>query len=96
MSKYNFKCMKCNQVNLVKINILEFTSKSIDDIISKLICTECESEGTFNRVFGSISSKVWKNKEEIMQEVKVEARKIAEKVRLGDVSAIREVYGEEN
>ena len=31
-----------------------------------------------------------------MQEVKVEARKIAEKVRLGDVSAIREVYGEEN
>ncbi len=96
MPKYNFKCMECNEINIMNISILEFTSKPIDNIITKLICTKCETKGLFIRTFGSVSSKVWKSKEEIVQEVKEEARKVAEKVRLGDVSAIREVYGEEN
>jgi hypothetical protein len=88
--------MECNEINIMKVSVLEFTTRPIDDITAKLICTKCETKGLFVRTFGSISSKVWKGKAEVVQEAKEEARKIAEKVRLGDVAAIREVYGEEN
>jgi len=47
------------------------------------------------RIFGATSSKITKDKEALMMEIKEESRKIADEVRSGNANTIRQIYGEE-
>jgi len=58
-------------------------------------CTSCSDNTKFIRIFGATSSKITKDKETLMMEIKEESRKIADEVRAGNTNTIRQIYGEE-
>jgi hypothetical protein len=91
MANYNFTCNKCGYEKLISMSISEFSKwKECDD---NFICQKC-TYGKLIREFEASSSKVSKDKGQLLQEIKDEVRRTAERVRMGDASAIRDIYGE--
>jgi DNA-directed RNA polymerase subunit M/transcription elongation factor TFIIS len=91
MANYNFTCNKCGDEKLISMSISEFSKwKECDD---NFICQKC-TYGKLIREFEASSSKVSKDKGQLLQEIKDEVRRTAERVRMGDASAIRDIYGE--
>jgi urease alpha subunit len=57
-------------------------------------CEKCKDRAQFVRIFGTTSSNIIRSKEEILADVKEDARKMVEKIKLGDTKTILDVYGE--
>jgi hypothetical protein len=74
--------------------ILEYLTLSSESSLLYKECKKCNTVCEFIRIFNPSSSKISKGKEEIMAEVKEDARKIVNKIKLGDTRAISDVYGE--
>ena len=77
------------------MSVSEFLSLNSEKDFEFRKCKECKIISEFVRIFSSTSSKISRGKDEILARTKEEARKIVEKVKLGDVRAINDVYGEE-
>ena len=74
--------------------ILEYLTLSSENMLYNKKCEKCNTVCEFVRIFNSSSSKISKGKEEMMAEAKEDARKIVNKIKLGDTKAILDVYGE--
>jgi len=85
MPKYNFKCSDCGY-NIQK-NMQMSELKSFDKT-----CLDCGSQ--MAQHIPSFSSKVRVSKEEMIDNAKAEAKKLADKVRAGDQKLISQIYGE--
>ena len=95
MAKYKYSCSKClSEVNF-NFAIKEYLDLKKTDYFKKIKCSNCNDICEFTQTFGSLSSKISKDKETILGEIKEEARKIADKVRSGNSRAIRNIYGED-
>ena len=95
MATYAYKCRTCKIVMKLSFSIIEFLKLSDSGHFDDMYCTNCSDNTKFTRIFGSTSSKITKDKEALMMEIKEESRKISDKVRSGDINTIRQVYGEE-
>jgi len=73
-------------------SILEFQDLNKNKFKSKK-CKNCNNNN-FVRIYESVSSKISRSSQEIVEKMKEEARSIVEKVKNGDQHAIRDVYGE--
>jgi len=87
MANFTFKCEKCNYILNIILNPSDYNNKK------DIYCSSCK-ESTMKRVFSSPSSSIRRTKDEILANAKEEAKKIAQKVRDGDQSLIRDIYGE--
>ena len=94
MAKYNFKCEKCDAAAAITMSISDYLSLDNKNMLYDQKCRKCDAVSRFIRIFNPSSSKISKGKEEILKEVKEDARKIVNKIRLGDTRTISDVYGE--
>ena len=95
MAIYTYKCRTCKIVTNLSFSIPKFLKLSNSGHFDDMYCANCSDNTKFMRIFGATSSKITKDKEALMMEIKEESRKISDKVRAGDVNTIRQVYGEE-
>ena len=91
MANYNFKCNNCQEEQVLTMCISDFAAWKQNK--KNLSCNNC-SNGQLSRLFEPLASKVSKDKEQMLQEIREEVRKTADKIRAGDISAIRDIYGE--
>lgn len=94
MANYTYKCGGCNEVANLSYKVSEYASLVCSGHFDFMWCNKCLSNQKFMRIFGETSSRITKDKETLMLDIKEEARKISEKVKLGDQKLIREIYGE--
>jgi len=85
MPVYEYKCEKCDVI------IEEF--QKVDDPPLK-ICSKCS--GILKKLFsiGTISVEYGNPKEKFENDIKPEARKIAERIKAGDEKAAADFFGE--
>jgi hypothetical protein len=95
MAIYTYKCRVCKIVTNLSFSIPKFLKLSDSGHFEAMYCTNCSDNTKFTRIFGATSSKIIKDKEALMMEIKEEARKISDEVRAGNTNTIRQVYGEE-
>ena len=95
MATYTYKCRSCEIMINMSFSIPKFLKLSTSGHFDSMYCTNCSDNTKFTRIFGTTSSKITKDKETVMMELKEEARKISDEVRAGNSSAIRQVYGED-
>jgi len=95
MAKYNFKCSSCAGVETMTMSVLEFLSSKDKGFFENRGCNHCKEKTNFIRIFASTSSKVSRGRDEILARAKEDARKIVEKVKLGDTRTILNIYGED-
>jgi len=79
----------------VSFSIPKFLKLSSSGHFDDMYCDNCSDNAKFIRIFGTTSSKITKDKETLMKEIKEEARKISNEVRAGNNKTIRQVYGED-
>lgn len=94
MAKYKYSCTNCSAEVEYSLSIALYLELKNSDHFNQVECSNCGEVCEFKQVFGTLSSKIKKDKQTIMSEVKDEARKIANKVRSGDSRTIRNIYGE--
>lgn len=92
MPNYNLICKKCNSVMELSCSISDFQYSNKNNF-ENIFCKSCNAN-SFERIYGSISGKISRSSQEIVQQVREDARKLVEKVKSGDQHAIRDVYGE--
>lgn len=92
MPTYNIKCMDCQNNQILSCSIIDFQFSNKNKF-KNINCRNC-GRSNFVRIYETISSKISKSSQEIVEKVREEARSIVEKVRNGDQHAIRDVYGE--
>jgi ribosomal protein S27E len=92
MAAYNLVCKECSDQTTIMLSISEFQSHNKTNFLN-LKCKSCGSNN-IGRIYGNISSKISRSSEEIVAQVREDARNIVEKVKQGDIHAIRDVYGE--
>tara|TARA_Y100000034_G_scaffold115897_1_gene153588 strand:- start:91 stop:363 length:273 start_codon:yes stop_codon:yes gene_type:complete len=90
MPKYNFKCKECNNYFIIEKSVKEYISTK-----ASIRCKECSSE-KIHSVINFFTSSISKTRNEIESSARDDARKISEKIKNGDLNAIREIYGEES
>jgi hypothetical protein len=95
MAIYTYKCRACKIATNLSFPIPKFLKLSNAGHFDDMYCPNCSDNTKFIRIFGATSSKITKDKETLMMEIKEEARKISDEVRAGNTNAIRQVYGEE-
>ena len=88
MPNYIFDCSGCHQQRNIGMSISEYMEMRD----SGFYCT-CGEKLT--QRFGFLSSSIKKGSQEMMEEIKEEARAIVKKISDGDVQTVREIYGEE-
>ena len=91
MATYNYECSSCSDIKTLNLSISEFV-RTKDSLLTST-CEKC-GEKKFSRIFEPLSSKVKRDRDEIAADAKEESRKLAEKVRMGDQKAIRDIYGD--
>ena len=94
MPTYNFTCDKCDFVSSFAMSVDSF--KQSKNGLNNIFCKNCGEKEELTRLFTPTFGKIWKGKHELMADIKEDVKKIVKKVRSGDQSAIREIYGEEN
>ncbi len=94
MANYNLKCKDCNEEEIVSLPVSEFLNLKDSRSFYLKKCKKCNAETQFVRNFKPASSKISKDRQELMSLAKEEARKIVEKVNMGDTKTILDVYGE--
>jgi len=95
MAIYTYKCRTCKIVMNLSFSIPKFLKLSNSGHFDDMYCCNCSDNAKFTRIFGATSSKITRDKETLMAEIKEEARKISDEVRAGNKNTIRQVYGEE-
>ena len=95
MAVYNFKCEECGARVSLSCSVSKFQQLKQEDFFKNMDCDKCLNKQKFLRVFGNTSSKISKDQQRMLEEIREEARKITEKVKSGDQNMIRQVYGEE-
>lgn len=95
MAIYTYKCRTCETETNLSFSIPSFLKLSVSGHFDEMYCTNCSDNTKFMRIFGTTSSKITKDKETLMAEIKEESRKIADEVRSGNTNTIRQIYGEE-
>jgi len=92
MPTYNIKCIDCKNEQTLSCTIIDFQSINKNKF-KNIICKKC-GNSNFNRIYNTISSKVSKSSQEIVEKAREEARNIVEKIKNGDQHTIRDIYGE--
>lgn len=95
MAIYTYKCRACEATVDLSFSIPEFLELSNIGHFDKMHCSCCSKNEKFIRIFGDTSSKINKDKETLLMDIKEDARKIVDKINSGDENMIRQVYGEE-
>lgn len=95
MAIYTYKCRKCETTVDLSYSIPEFLKLSSAGHFSDMHCVNCSNNEKFIRIFGDTSSKIIKDKETLLMDIKEDARKMVDKIKSGDENMIRQVYGEE-
>jgi hypothetical protein len=72
------------------MSISEFKNNEIINIK----CYSCSSH-KLRRNFSQVFSQIDRSSEDILEDIKIEAKKLAEKIKAGDSSTMSEVYGDE-
>lgn len=92
MPSHKFRCNNCKNLVSVYFSISEFLK--IKDNPEQ--CKECLS-GLMLRDFLSIGSlsKIQRSSEDIIEDIRTEAREIADKIREGDSKLFENIYGED-
>ena len=96
MATYTYKCQKCDTGTSLSMAIEEFLKLSENNYFENMYCDVCSNNQNFIRIFGNTCSKISKDKETLMMDIKEDARKIVNKVKNGDQNMIRQVYGEDS
>jgi len=94
MAKYNYKCSKCDSTELYVLSVVNFLTFKSNNYFDNKKCKNCGDMAEFVRIFDPTSSKISRDKEQILAEVKEDARKIVEKVKSGNTRAILDIYGD--
>tara|TARA_Y100000034_G_scaffold123623_1_gene170624 strand:+ start:831 stop:1109 length:279 start_codon:yes stop_codon:yes gene_type:complete len=91
MPEYLFKCDDCSLSKSLNISISEFLHLN-DNLIDN---SECKGSCLYKnkRVFKDISSKIERDQNDRIVELKEESRKIVSKVKQGDLKTIENIYG---
>ena len=95
MATYTYKCNKCETSKNLSFSVKEFLRLSQSNELDKMYCEVCLNNENFIRIFGETCSKISKDKERMLMDIKEDAKKIVNKVKTGDQKMIRQVYGEE-
>ena len=95
MAIYTYKCRACKATTDLSLSIHEFLELSRIDHFDEMYCNNCLNNEKFIRIFGETSSKISKDKETLLMDIKEDARKIVNKINAGDENMIRQVYGED-
>ena len=93
MPRYDFNCKTCNVISTITLSIDQF--KGLKNTENVIFCKNCGESEKMSRIFSPSFGKIWKGKEEILSSIKEDVNKIVKKVKSGDQSAIREIYGDE-
>jgi hypothetical protein len=90
MPDYLFKCENCNNQKKINMSINEF-------LIFKKENHHCSCDNVtlLKQVVFTPYSRVEKNKEEVVSEAKMEAKKIVEKINRGDEKTIVDYCGDQ-
>jgi hypothetical protein len=94
MATYTYECRTCKVMRNLSFSIPKFLTLSDSGHFDDMYCTDCSNNTKFTRIFGDTSSKITKDKETMMIEIKEESRRISNEVRAGNEKTIRQVYGE--
>tara|TARA_A200000159_G_scaffold164928_2_gene197524 strand:- start:2589 stop:2879 length:291 start_codon:yes stop_codon:yes gene_type:complete len=95
MAAYTYKCRSCESTTNLSFSIKEFLELSSSDYFNNMYCNNCKGNRKFLRIFGETSSKITKDKETLMLEIKEDAKKIVSEVKKGNTEMIRQIYGED-
>jgi|15BtaG_2_1085339.scaffolds.fasta_scaffold00189_9 hypothetical protein len=95
MAIYNLECKNCSSVDILNISIKKYIESCQKDGLNQRHCKACNKLSEFTRIFSASSSKIERDKEEMMRQVKEESRKIVQSIKSGNAKAIRNIYGEE-
>lgn len=95
MAEYKFKCKECSLTRTFSMSINKFLLKKREGGFKSIHCIACDMDSEFSQVFGTLSSTITRDREELVRDIQDEARAIANKVRSGDQKAIRNIYGED-
>lgn len=89
MPHYHFKCQECENSKIMIMNVKDFLAfrRNNDG------CDVCNN-GKLIQVVSTISGKIQKDKESLIQESKEEARKTIEKINQGDEKTFINIYGD--
>lgn len=87
MPIYTLKCFSCEITDKYFLSIQEFKGLNL------IKCSQCQAQ-ELSPVIEGFSSKVKRRSYEIVEEAVEEAAKIREKIDRGDVSTIRNIFGE--
>ena len=89
MPQYNFACNNCKNLETMTMSISEFLSYKN----KKVECKECK-KGILTRQINTVSSKIDRSAEELVQQSKDEIRRTVDKIKSGDERTIRDIYGD--
>jgi hypothetical protein len=92
LPSYKFRCNHCGVQSSMYLTITQF----LESKDAAKGCQEC-SEGSMVRDFSGTSglSKIQRSSEDIVEDIKIEAREIADKIRGGDSKLFENIYGED-
>jgi ribosomal protein L44E len=93
MPNYKYNCLSCGHNTTFSLKIKDFKKLSSPDDF-KLFCSKCNSS-KINRVINSAKSKIERTREDLAKIAKDEARAITNKIKEGNQSYIRDIFGEE-
>ena len=91
MPQYTYECNDCHSLKIFDMSIVEFVKQNKE--IEKAFCEEC-GKATLIRKFFAPSGKIERRRDEILSKAKEDAKVITNKIKEGDQSAIRDVFGE--
>jgi putative FmdB family regulatory protein len=89
MPSYTFTCQSCQHEEVQHLSISDYL-KNKDE---KKQCPECEG-GVLSQKLRRVRSRVDRNSDEIIQDIKEEVRKTVDKVHAGDQKTIENIYGD--
>lgn len=93
MPSYKYNCLSCSHNTIFSLKIKDFKElSSLEDF--KLFCEKCNSN-KLKRIINPGKSKIERTKEDLVKIAKDEARAITNKIREGDQSYIRNIFGDE-
>jgi predicted nucleic acid-binding Zn ribbon protein len=93
MPNYKYNCLSCSHTTTFSLKIKDFRSLSSQGNF-RLLCEKCKSK-KLNRVMNPAGSKIERGREEIAKMAKDEARAITNKIKDGNQSYIRDIFGDE-
>ena len=93
MPSYKYSCSSCDHITTFLLKIKDFKKlSSAEDF--RLLCEKCHSKN-MRRIINPGKSKIERTKEDLVKIAKDEARAITNKIKEGNQSYIRDIFGDE-